>query len=263
MNHEPRTKPGLTLMEEIVVVAIIAMFVVLGVPAIRAFVRSLESASAARAMISASLSSARAIAAKEQHYAGIRFQNKYQQDGKGCQYMIFIVQDSNKTGLAYGFRAVEGVEPIKLPDSVGVMDLKLGSPNPVEVVDDNIRINEDWEVSDTTSFSIIFSPAGKLVIHEVRVRNKDGETATSGTLSNDDIFNRISQIDAGIGMFLQDDYYTGTPNFGLGPEPSRNSFIIYDRKVFEKLNPATRYSNYLKDLDVIYINPYTGTIINK
>jgi prepilin-type N-terminal cleavage/methylation domain-containing protein len=271
----PRRRPcrssGLTLTEMIVVVSIVAVLTVLGVPAIRAFISSLESGSSAKAMISASLASARAIAAKEQRYAGVRFQNKYQQDGKGCQYMIFIVHDQPNTKLANGFRAVEGLEPIKLPDSVGVMDLELGSTDPDQIVNGNDKIDEDWEVADTTTFSIIFSPSGKLVIHEVRVRNRDGETATSGSLSNDDIFNRISQIEAGIGMFLQDDYYPGytgtpTPNFGLGPEPSRNSFIIYDKTVFEKLAPDSRYDDYLKELaakEVIYINPYTGTMINK
>src|SRR4030042_3157712 len=128
MNCKLRTKHGLTLTEMVVVVSIVAMFAVLAVPAFRPFVRSVESEGGANAMISASLSSARAIAAREQRYAGIRFQNKYQPDGKGCQYMIFIVHEepSKMSNLTIGFRAVEGIKPIKLPDSVGVMDLKVG-----------------------------------------------------------------------------------------------------------------------------------------
>ena len=251
MNYKLRTKHGLTLTEMVVVVSIIAVFTVLGLPAIRAFIRSVESEGGAKAMISAALSSGRAIAARQQHYAGVRFQNRYQEDNKGCQYMIFIVQDPQLR--AYGFRAVEGYEPIKLPDSVGVMDLKLGSTDPDQIVDGDSKINDDWEVADTTTFSIVFSPSGKLVTHDVRTINRDGKA--TATTSKDDIFNVKSNVENGIGMFVQDD----DPN----KEPSRNSFIIYDKTVFEKLNPNSRYNDYLKDLEVIYINPYTGTMIEK
>lgn len=265
---------GLTLTEMVVVVSIIAVFTVLGLPAIRAFIRSVESGCSTKAVISAALSSGRAIAARQQHYAGIRFQNKYQQDGRGCQYMIFIVHDQPNTNLANGFRAVEGIEPIKLPDSVGVMDLtvvnRTGSRPNVSCVDNRIdldnMIDEPKELTDTTSFSIIFSPSGKLVIHRVEVSNRNGaRQPASLNDSRDDIFNSPVNIeDNKTGMFVQDDYFSGSlPDLGLGPELSRNSFIIYDKTIFEKLNPNSRYTDYLKGLEVVYINPYTGTMINK
>ena len=97
---------GITLTEMVVVIGAVAVLTALGLPAIRAFVKSFESEASSKAAISASLSSARATAAKEQRYAGVRFQNKYQPDGKGCQYMIFIIHDPEKTADAYGFRAV-------------------------------------------------------------------------------------------------------------------------------------------------------------
>lgn len=259
---------GLTLTEMVVVVSIVAVFAVLGLPAFRAFVRSVESEGGTTALISSALSSARAIAAREQRYAGVRFQNKYQPDGKGCQYMIFIVHDPEDrpdgTNLDDGFRAVEGYQPIKLPDSVGVMDLRYrtnanpqySGDNPI--VGDN-DIDELKELMDTTTFSIIFSPSGKLVIHDVRVRNRNGETNND---SKDDIFNTQNNVEVEkIAMFYQDDY----TNLGLGQEASRNSFIIYDRTVFDKLNPGSRYSDYLKNLvsQRVYINPYTGTMIQK
>jgi hypothetical protein len=260
MNKKRRTQLGLSLMEEVVVVATIALLIVFGVPAIRALFKSLESEVGAKAMISGALSTARAIAAKEQHYAGIRFQFAYYKDDpansplKASQYMIFIVHDFDKTGLANGFRAVEGLQPIKLPDSVGVM----------EIVNGDNEIDQYNELIDKTSFSIIFSPSGKLVIHDVQMRNRDGKS--SGTGSKDDIFNTRESITSGIdphGMFLQDDYSSE----GLDKEPSRNSFIIYDRTIFEKLNPNRRYTDYLQDLVTnnkkIYINPYTGTMIEK
>jgi prepilin-type N-terminal cleavage/methylation domain-containing protein len=253
MNYKLRTKHGLTLTEMVVVVSIVAVFTVLGLPAIRAFIRSVESEGGTKAMISAALSSGRAIAAKEQHYAGVRFQHAYYKDDpdnsplKAPQYMIFIVHDQPNTDLANGFRAVKGLQPIKLPDSVGVM----------EVVNGNGEIDDSpsGELTDKTTFSIIFSPAGKLVIHGVRVSNRDGRTTTT---SKDDIFNTKSNVQNGIGMFLQDES-TGD----LKEEPSQSKFRIYDKTVFEKLNPLSRYDDYLKDLEVIYINPYTGTMIEK
>jgi prepilin-type N-terminal cleavage/methylation domain-containing protein len=248
MKTKPR-QSGLTLTEMVVVVSIVAVFTVLGLPAIRAFIRSVESGSSARAMISAALSSGRAIAARQQHYAGVRFQNRYQPDNKGCQYMIFIVNDpnlvdadavANNYKVTNGFRAVEGIEPIKLPDLVGVM----------EVVSSNGEIddNPSGELTDKTTFSIIFSPSGKLVIHNVQVLRKN---------DNDTVFNNPSSL---VNPMFEDDYNDVLP---FEREPSKNSFIIYDRTIFEKVDKNSRYTDYLKDLEVIYINPYSGTMINK
>jgi len=242
---------GLTLIEMTVVIVAIAVLTTLGLPAMRAFVNSMESSGGAQCMISASMASARAIAAKEQKYAGIRFQNKYQEDGKGCQYMIFIVHDFENTNLASGFRAVEGMQPIKLPENVGVMDLKI---NDNKKIDSDSELENEDDLTDTTSFSILFSPSGKLVIHDVRVRNRGGKTNGE---SKDDIFNVKSNVEDGIGMFYQDDY----AELGLGQEASRDSFIIYNRAEFERVNKDRRWSDYIKDLKVLRINSYTGTII--
>ena len=240
---------GLTLTEMVVVIGTIALLVGLGVPAGRAFLNSFETESGARSMISAALASARAIAAKEQHYAGIRFQNRYQQDNRGCQYMIFIVHDFDKTGLANGFRVAEGLKPIKLPDSVGVM----------EVVNGNGEIDDTplGEVTDKTTFSIVFSPSGKMVMHPVLVINREGKKYSDN--SEDDVFNSQSKAKADIAMFVQDKYFS---IIGLDEEPSKNSFRVYDKTQFEKVNPNSRWSDYLRHLDIIYINPYTGTIIS-
>jgi len=231
-------------MEEVVVVAAIALLIIFGLPAVRALFRSFEAEGGAKAMISAALSTGRAIAAQQQRYAGIRFQNKYQQDGKGCQYMIFIVYDSEiphqKQGNL-GCRAAEGFKPIKLPDSIGVM----------EDVNSNSEVYDN-ELTDKTTFSIIFSPSSKLIIHGLWVRNRDGDT---GNGSKDDIFNSKSQVKNGIGMLFQDE--------SGDIEPSKNSFRIYDRNIFEKVDKNRRYDDYLKHLNVIYINPYTGTMIEK
>ena len=95
---------GFSLTEMVVVVAIIALLTALGLPAINSLRRSFESGSGAKSMISAALSSARAIAAKEQRYAGVRFELDFHDN----QYMIFIIHDPESTGLSNGFRALEG-----------------------------------------------------------------------------------------------------------------------------------------------------------
>jgi len=259
---------GLSLPEMVVVIATIALLVGFGLPAIRALMNSFETQSGAKTLISAMLASARAIAAKEQSYAGIRFQ----QDSAGNQYMVFIVHEepSKMGGLTIGFRAVKGVKPIKLPEKVGVVDLAYNSGllNPAGdgIVDNDIELNDNNVLTDTMTFSIIFSPAGKLVIHNIRVRNRDGiyqpDNGAADKVSMDDIFNSPGNINNfGVGMFIQDDY----PAMGLGAELSRNSFvIIYEKDKFEQARGIGRaWSDYLAQMAPhrIYINPYTGTMI--
>ena len=260
----------MTLIETTVTVAVVSLLAVLATPSIRAYFDSLGSPAEVKGAISAAFASARAIAAKEQHYAGVRFQ----QDSSGKQYMIFIVKDYDATKLANGFRAVEGLRPIKLPDSLGVMDLMVRTDHSSEpnvndreiVVDDLDNTNlanldadgRNIYITDSTAFSIIFSPAGKLVMHDVRVSNRNGYTTTN---SPDDVFNTQANVTDPVnpvGMFYQDNY----ADMGLGQEVSRNSFVIYDKVEFEKMDKFQRY-DYLFGLERVYTNPYTGTIIEK
>ena len=269
-----RRQLGVTLIEMMVVVAIAALMVGLTIPAANMLLNSFESESGAKSIISSAMASARAIAAKEQRYAGIRFQKRYDPNNPDplneSQYIIFIVYDHDRTGLENGFRAADGIQPIKLPDSIGVMDLLYRS-DLVTGSNPDVNFANPNVISDTTTFSVIFSPSGKLVIHDVHVRNRDGIPDSVGNInnqSNDDIFNKKGQVDAGLAMFYQDDYFnrTWSPwlglNLGLGPEMSRNNFVIYDTKKLKQTNQNYRWTNYLSLLKPIYINPYTGTIIN-
>lgn len=252
---------GLTLMEMTVVIAVMAVLTVFSMPAIRTFTDSLTSAGSVENLISASLACARGIAAREQQYAGVRFQ----QNPAGSQYIIFIVHDQPSTGLANGFcSAIKGMKPIKLPGNIGVMDMKFRTDTAgatsilYDIINGNNDINDDT-LRDTTSFSIIFSPSGKMVIHTVRIRNRDGYWDSPSNNSADDIFNKGTIVDSGSAMFYQDDY----PASGLGQELSRNRFIIYDKEKFKQAyGQGTGYSGYLAQLKTLYINPYTGTIIS-
>ncbi|MFC1739047.1 Tfp pilus assembly protein FimT/FimU [Planctomycetota bacterium] len=286
---------GLTLVEQTVVIVGIVLLAVLAMPAKNALMNSFRSPAGVRSLISSAMASARAIAAKEQCYAGIRFQIRgYHEDVdsllKAGQYIVFIIHDpadaprltldppnSTGTGLANGFRAVRGIEPIELPVSMGVMDLKVvtrfnSRPNvqyQANRIDQDIDINNQIEVRDTTTFSIIFSPDGKLVIHRVEISNRNGiRQPLNLSGSADDIFNSPYNIERNnTGMFIQDDYFSGSlPDLGLGPENSRSSFVIYERDKFEQsYRRNVPYSQYLRELEEnerIYINPYTGRMIN-
>ncbi|MDI9431202.1 MAG: hypothetical protein QM570_05735 [Planctomycetota bacterium] len=281
MDFRTHKKDGLTLVEMTLVIATIALLVGFGLPAVKALVHSFESTSGTRSMIGAALSAARAMAVKNQRYTGVRFQKLCRSRDPSDpliglldapQYMIFIVHEEPKDmgGLAIGFRAVEGLEPVKLSESIGVLD--------ISQISSDSDIDEDHELNDASAFSIIFSPSGKLVVRDVRVRNRDGyvlpsNESGSSKVSLDQIFNSASNItEYGRGMFLQDDYSTRNPspgnasNYGLGKEMSRTGFVIYNRLRFAELfGRKVVWSDYLTGLsgdDVVYVSPHTGTLIS-
>ncbi|MHC4639203.1 MAG: hypothetical protein ACYTBV_17130 [Planctomycetota bacterium] len=126
---------------------------------------------------------------------------------------------------------------------------------------ENIQISgSNRNIQDSGTFSIVFSPSGKIVIHDVRVRNRDGiyQPNPITKITKDDIFNGpeivISYKNA---LLIQDDY----ANLGLGQEPSRRSFVIYDKNKFSQLLTAQQRYDYLKSLDVVFLNPHTGHMI--
>ncbi|HPS55401.1 MAG TPA: prepilin-type N-terminal cleavage/methylation domain-containing protein [Sedimentisphaerales bacterium] len=284
---------GFTLMEMVAVVAAVAILTLLSLPAARSLRKSFVNEGAAQGLINSALASARAMAAEKGCFVGVRFQTAYKFNGNASglgsentffahdvlnaeQYMIFIMHDRKKgNDLNYLFTAVEDSKPIKLPDNFGVMDMRISDDDDDETAGDEPvnsdgMIDEDKKLQDATTFSIIFSPSGKLVIQEVRCRNKKGEYKT-GDDSLDEIFNKDKYVKAvdvngeyvkNRAMFFQDDYAL---YMGLGQEYSRRKFVIYER---DKFNPVyknkTAYEDYLKDLwetKQIYVNPYTGQLI--
>ncbi len=228
--------------EILTVIAIVVLVTVVSMPAIDVFFNSFASQGSTEAMINAALSSARAMATSEHRYVGIRFQKIYDERGPlyADQYMIFIVYDYDKTKLAYGFRAVEGIKPMKLPENIGAM----------EIVADDTEIDNEAKVKDKTTFSIVFSPSGKMVVHLVRVASNNVK---------DMVFDQMPHQYA---MFQEDEDVT--PPYKQ--EPSRRSFLIYDNREFRRAYDNDRpYTDYLKQLaeKPLYINPYTGTIISQ
>jgi hypothetical protein len=277
---------GLTLIEMTLVLGTMVLLVGLSVPAVRSLTHSFQSEGAVKSMIDAALSSARAMAMTRQRYVGVRFQKLCTSDDpaeplKGIvdapQYMIFIMsEEREKIGLANGFRAVDGLDPIKLPSTVGVMDLSNG-------VQAGMGNQRDESLADATTFSVIFAPSGRLVVHEVRVRNRQGEYQPrndpgSGKAAHDDIFNSPENICLyKEGKFIQDDYSASknlrstreTVEFGLGEELSVTRFVLYDTATLRTLyksgaRPPAALSSYLNMLPAeksVYVSWYSGHLI--
>ena len=91
-------------------------------------------------------------------------------------------------------------------------------------------------------------------MHPVWVRNKDGQTDAS---SNDTIFNVENASSV---MFLQDDY-GNSPDYGIGPENSVQSFLIYKKPDLNSVPVNLRWTNYLSTLQPEFVSPYTGELV--
>jgi prepilin-type N-terminal cleavage/methylation domain-containing protein len=205
MKHN-HSNHGITLTEILVTVAIIAVLLAVSIPAAKELSRSLEQSVGAGSVIDAALANARAIAIREQKYAGVRFQR----DVQGNSYLTFIIHDPAATGIANGFRAVENKKPMALPEAVGVISCRVqenyaddaitdvdlfmnGKANPTA---SDSYLNSDVRMNDASTFSIIFNASGKFVFHNVRVRSSS---------TNDKIFNTAVEGAAGRAMFRRDE----------------------------------------------------------
>lgn len=281
-----RRQFGLTLTELLVTVAIAAVLMAVAVPAARRITESMRDSAGARALIGAALNNARAIAVREGRYAGVRFQRA----ADGRTYMVFIINDEIKTGLVNGYCAVVGRKPIALPDGVGVLDgfrierqyhshtYEILSAQDYVITDLNIMGEigylENRYFEDTSTFSIIFSPSGKIIRQMVWVRNQDGvrdSTTNTGEHSYDRIFNKKNRVDSGFSLLYQDDYddyppspYRNDPGpMGIGPENSRMRFIIYSKDDLAAVDPSQRVTGYLGRLNPLMVSPYTGELIGE
>jgi Tfp pilus assembly protein FimT len=243
-NHRKQIQ-AMTLTELLVVMSVMVILMALSLPVAQKLAQSLGESTGTRDIISAAMSNARAIAIRDQKYAGVRFQ----QDSAGKQYVVLIIHDPNQTNLANGFYAIQGKKPMALPDDVGVIT--------GDTYTDTL-LDTQPEMTNATTFSVTFSPAGKFVTHPVRVRNKDGKTNDT---SNDKVFNTQVNITNGKAVFLQDDY--PPPTGGLTEENSVSSFVIYNKKDLNKVTTDKRWSGYLSVLEKAFVNPYTGELVKK
>jgi type II secretory pathway pseudopilin PulG len=279
---------GISLIELMIVIGVMVILMAIAVPAVKGIIASFDSSAGARPLINAALSAARAIAIREQTYAGIRFQ----EDAAGNTYLTFIVHDP--AVHANHFKAVVGRSPMKLPQNVGVMDqfyfTRVYNPSNNTVIESQLLPNELTDANlnnlppnmvpvagqsrnlyylDSTSFSVVFNASGKLTTKLVWVRNQDSISDTpgnSGNFSSDNVFNKKDVVDTGGAIFYQDDY-GGSPaaaytqNFGIGPEWSRQSFVIVNKKDYNSAPVHLKVTNYLSKMTTENISPYTGELV--
>jgi hypothetical protein len=133
------------------------------------------------------------------------------------------------------------------------------------VNDDSQIANLPPFLAECATFSIVFSPTGRLVLHEVRVRQRHPDFIVATVDAFDEIFNHQNRFFAGDSMFMQDDYFVAGSPFRYGPEMSRNCFVIYDKKRLEAIPPTTRWTDYFQQLarlEKVYVNPHTGELVN-
>jgi type II secretory pathway pseudopilin PulG len=254
---------GLSLTEILVVIGVMAILMGVSIPAAKQLANSFESSTGTRQLINAALSNGRAIAVRNQTYAGVRFQ----EDANGNTYIIFIEHDKDATGLANGFRAVTGRKPMKLPEDVGILANRFLLTNSDSQND--TLIDTPLELADISTFTVVFSPQGKLTNHLVRIRNLNAlaDGSPDGVIDStiDTIFSTVDNVEAERAMFHQDDYpnpdIAGSIDLGLQEENSVQNFYVYSKLEFNGIPVNLRWSNYFKALAPEYISPYTGELV--
>lgn len=149
---------GFTLTEMLVAMAIMVILMAAAVPTIKKLREAMEQSTGVKSIIDAALSNARAIAVREQKYAGVRFQLH-----EGRQYLMLIINDPNGTGLVNGFRMVDGRKSVMLPDGVAIISEKYKKDSDLKT---------PAKFVEASLVSIIFTPAGKLTTHDVRYKGQ-------------------------------------------------------------------------------------------
>lgn len=259
MRESRKTILAFTLTEMLVVMAIMVILMAVAIPAVKKLSASMEQSTGVISIIDAALSNARAIAVREQKYAGVRFQ----MDKAGKTYLVLIINDvddsPNGTGLANGFRVVDGRKPIILPDTIGVIA--------DEIYYSDLYMKNPLGRNEATTFSVVFSPSGQFVVHQVRVYSFDGKTNSNDTVFNDEI-----KILAGKALLRRDgdgnDPTDPDALAGYRQERSVQRIIVYDKRELanelQKPDPDCKpWLEYLAKLDKEHINPYTGELIRK
>lgn len=228
------TRRGFTMVELMIVMAIIIVMAALAIPSLTGLTRS-SSDGAARTALRSLFSSARARAATYMQYVGVRFQ----QDRDGRMWAIMLQQPKPSNDFPNGcpayepnctyltFVAANDVDPIPLPKGVELArgDLASTNPPPTPIADNQFwwtptlvsttapRPNNAGNVPATT-FTVVFSPSGQIVRRDVHVAQRpdtwkndgSGDLATWDSVFS---FNSTAGQSGGKGMFRSDAVNSG------------------------------------------------------
>jgi prepilin-type N-terminal cleavage/methylation domain-containing protein len=267
MKTRPR-QPAFTMIELMAVILILVLFLAMALPAISKMMQS-NKVGQARSMIKSFFALAQARAAETQNYVGVRFQ--FDKNGwlNGKQYLVLI---ENYNG---DFSAVPNTKPAALPPGVVAITGNAG----------NVDLDNDlghWSfgtggMMDSTTFSIVFSPTGQLVIKTVVVRPwQFQQPAGSGIWIFDHIFNSSSRV------LLNDSHpdhcllYCDGPSFWdyrtssllvsenwCRSEYSATSFRLAEVDPLVSCDSNSRFTQYVYTIESILINQYTGEVFEQ
>jgi len=280
MNKKQR-HIGFTLIEMLVVVGIVALLSVLVIPNTAKMLDSYRF-TAAHNLIKTALAQAQAHAAKTQKYAGIRFQ--FDSDGwqKGTQYLVLI---ENQNDFVDSFNiphhtpdryvAVPNAKPSALPTGIcvisGQVDIIDSDPLNDDIendyLDDDVSDDPLFCLNGASTFSIIFSPSGQLVVKavEVQSRHQNDNIFGSEVAASTQPPTTLLSYDKHWDYILMAD--TTDNSLWCDKESSTTGLYIVEKSVLQDIPADSRYSSLLKryisndSVERILINIYTGTII--
>ena len=238
---------GFTLVEMLVVMALMAAVLALVLPAYSLIIEGAKQSQMDNA-IKAALGAARTHAIKTQKYAGVRFQ--FDRDGwrKGRQYAVLIEKGTDLSNT-YQFVAVPNIRPLTMPKGMGV------------IVESGVNFDTDDEILDGTTFSILFSPRGKLSVLTVQMYRRD---------DNDTIFGNQAAVQSNPEpgeppaplLYYDNNSWDQTDSVSWAEyEPSMLGLYVFDVATIGGMKPGERYDRYVSKLAPVLINRYTGSII--
>jgi len=242
--RNPRSAIAFTLVELLVVLAIIALIAGTVIPSVLGAFGAGADAQAYN-VFSAQLGAARALAITTGAYAGVHVQQADPDatDLNNAWYaavMIYKDLDPTPGGVDMKFVLAEGFRPRRLPGSFVFGEISDRSMNGADYT-----LNSDSEVEDFTTFTVVFSPSGA-VVRQVR--------------GQDIVFDRNDPIFSGsTGKQLWDPDVANRPN-GNG-EPGAAAVVLFDYADFRDLPSGPDRNAYLKQSgQLIPVNVYTGQL---
>jgi len=257
-----------TMVELLVVIAIIGIIAAMALPAINSMITG-QQTSAARNLIRTALAQAQAHAAKTQKYAGIRFE--FDKDGwrKGRQYLV-LIEKAPEGYSAYQYWAIPNARPIALPNGVGV--ISQDHAGDLALDDETGHHDPDWlnhgeyGLADATTFSIIFSPSGELVSKSVEVRYRQEGAVYDAVFGTIDLVNGVGLAPNQAPLLYHDN--TNWPpqtdsQLWCYTEMSTTGLYLYETDAMGQAEVGARYTDYVRTLEPLLINMYTGNLINE
>jgi len=244
--RQKRKADAFTLVELLVVVAIIGIMLGLTMPSFNSMMQSQRAASA-KTLIRTALTQAQIYASSQQKYAGLRFQS----DADGRPYIILIENTHDNT-----YAPIPNVRPVALPEGIGLISasIDLLAPASRDLYLDTSE-NDPICLLGATTFTIIFSPTGQLVIKTPVVHPRN---------DLDQTMNIEAVVDAGGARFYCDGWYKGIApikGYYCLSEDSTFGLYIYEKEPMLAVDPDARYTEYVSRLKPVLINTYTGKLI--